>query len=196
MLRGAPTNMNRQGNELGLNGVTQRQRLQIIRTDGQVVGSGPWVTVDREGLPLVNNGLIPAPRKDEYNGAQTVDDARGKFRADIIQSLRNFGTNEANIALLLNMIQVRGDILRLDLRVPNTGPGGGNNSDGGPANMGGRRLQDDVADATFTIINNGQPLGDFVDRNEFEFGNTFPFAAPQIMPNPNGINDVDTRVRL
>ncbi len=196
MLRSAPTSMNRQGNELGLNGVTQRQRFQIVRTDGQVIGSGPWVTVDREGVPLVNNGLVPAPRKDEYNGARTVDDARGRFRADIIQSLRNFGTNEANIALLLNMIQVRGDILRLDLRVPNTGPGGGNNPDGGPANMGGRRLQDDVADATFTIINNNQPLGDFVDRNDFEFGNTFPFVAPQVMPNPNGINNVDTRIRL
>ncbi len=62
--------------------------------------------------------------------------------------------------------------------------------------MGGRRLQDDVVDATFTIINNGVPLGDFVDRNEFEFGNTFPFVAPQIMPNPNGINSRDTRIRL
>ncbi len=93
---------------------------------------------------------------------------------------------------LLNMIQVRGDILRLDIRVPNNGPGGGNNPDGGPANMGGRRLQDDVVDATFTLINNGQALGDF----EFEFGNTFPFVAPEIMPNPNGINSRDTRLRL
>ena len=94
------------------------------------------------------------------------------------------------------MIQARGDILRLNLTVPNSGPGGGNNPDGGPANMGGRRLQDDVADATFTIINNNQPLGDFVDRNDFDFGNTFPFVAPQVMPNPNGINNVDTRIRL
>jgi len=184
------------GHELGLNGVTQRQQTQTVRTDGQVVGSGPFITVDREGLPLVNNGLIPPARKDEYNGAPTTADANGVFRADIIQSLRNFGTNDANIAVFLNMIQVRGDILRLDIRVPNNGPGGGNNTNGGPANRGGRRLQDDVGDATFTLINNGQPLGDFVDRNEFEFGNTFPFVAPQIMPNPNGINSRDTRLRL
>ena len=182
--------------ELGLNGVTQRQRQQIVRTDGQVVGQGRFVTVDREGVPLVNNGLIPAPRKDEYNGADTVDDANGRFRADIIRSLRNFGTNDANIAILLNMIQVRGDFVRLNITVPNSGPGGGNNPDGGPANMGGRRLQDDVVDATFTLINNGQALGDFVDRNEFEFGDTFPFVAPQIMPNPNGINSPDDRTRL
>ncbi|MBA2731793.1 MAG: DUF4331 family protein [Acidobacteria bacterium] len=184
------------GNEIGLNGVTQRQKHQRVRRDGQVEGFGDFVTVDREGVPLVNNGLIPAPRKDEYNGATTQDDANGRFRADLIRSLRNFGTSEANIAILLRMIQERGDILRLDLRVPNNGPGGGNNSDGGPMNMGGRRLQDDVADATFTLINNGQPLGDFVDRNDFAFGDTFPFVAPQVLPNPNGVNNRDTRVRL
>lgn len=189
MLRGT-------GNELGLNGVTQRQETQTVLRNGQVSGSGRYLTVDREGVPLVNNGLIPPDRKDEYNGSTPVNDANGRFRADIIQSLRNFGTNDANIAVLLNMIQVRGDFLRLNVTVPNRGPGGGNNTDGGPANMGGRRLQDDVVDATFTLINNGQPLGDFVDRNEFEFGNTFPFLAPQIMPNPNGINSVDTRIRL
>jgi hypothetical protein len=195
MLRGT-------GNVIGLNGVTQRQRVQLVRTDGQVVGSGPWVTVDREGLPLVNNGLIPPARKDEYNGATPVDDARGRFRADIIQSLRNFGTNDAHINRLLALIQENGDILRLDLTVPNRGPGGGNNPEGGAPNprnnfaLGGRRLQDDVADATFTLINNGQPLGDFSDRNDLAFGNVFPFVAPQVMPNPNGVNDPDTRIRL
>ncbi len=184
------------GRELGVNGVTQRQQTQTVRTDGQVVGSGPFITVDREGVPLVNNGLIPPARKDEYNGATTADDAAGRFRADLTQSLRNFGTNEANITILLNMIQRRGDILRLNLRVPNNGPGGGNNANGGPANMGGRRLQDDVSDATFTLINNGAPLGDFVDRNDFEFGDTFPYLPPQVMPNPNGINSRDARIRL
>ncbi|MDQ3043335.1 MAG: DUF4331 domain-containing protein [Acidobacteriota bacterium] len=181
------------GHELGLNGATQRQQTQTVRTDGQVVGSGPFITVDREGNPLVNNGLIPPARKDEYNGAPTTADASGVFRTDITQALQNFGTNATNINILLNMIQVRGDIIRLDFLVPNNGPGGGSNPNGG---RGGRRLQDDVVDATFTLINNNQPLGDFVDRNEFEFGNTFPFVAPQIMPNPNGINSRDTRIRL
>jgi len=184
------------GNELGVNGVTQRQHTQAVQPNGQVIGFGSFVTVDREGLPLVNNGLIPPARKDEYNGATTQADANGLFRADIVQSLRNFGTNDTNINTFLNMIQVRGDILRLNITVPNTGPGGGNNASGGPANMGGRRLQDDVGDATFTLINNGQPLGDFVNRNDFVFGNAFPYVAPQVMPNPNGINSRDTRLRL
>jgi len=90
-------------NELGLNGVTQRQRIQTVREDGQVSGSGDFVTVDREGVPLVNNGLIPPPRKDEYNGASTVDDAAGRFRPDLIMSLRNFGTNDEFIGRIVNM---------------------------------------------------------------------------------------------
>ncbi|MBA2339410.1 MAG: DUF4331 family protein, partial [Pyrinomonadaceae bacterium] len=103
MLRGT-------GNIIGLNGVTQRRRQQIVRRDGQVVGVGPYVTVDREGVPLVNNGLIPPPRKDEYNGATTLDDANARFRADLIQSLNNIGTNETNRNIHLRMIQENGDI--------------------------------------------------------------------------------------
>ncbi len=196
MLRGSPTKANRQGNLLGLNGVTQRQRSQIVQNNGQVVGSGPYRNVDREGNPLVNNGLIPAERKDEYNASTPADDAKGKFRADLIASLNNFGTNVTNRSILLAMIQENGDLIRLDLRVPNSGPGGGNNPDGGAANMGGRRLQDDVVDTTFTLINNNSPLSDFVDRNDLAFGDLFPFVAPQVMPNPDGVNSKDTRIRL
>lgn len=195
-LRGTATPANMNGNLLGLNGVTQRRSQQIVRRDGQVVGAGPYVTVDREGVPLVNNGLIPPPRKDEYNGATTLDDANGRFRADLITSLNNFGTNEASRNMLLKMVQENGDILRINLSVPNTGPGGGNNASGGPANMGGRRLQDDVVDATFTLINNGVALGDFVDRNDAPFRDVFPFVSFPIQPNPKGINNPDTRIRL
>ena len=183
-------------NVIGINAVTQRRILQIYRRDGQVVGSGSYVQVDRCGNPLVNNGLIPAPRKDEYNGASTADDAAGRFRADIIQSLRNLGTNQANINMLLAVAVDKGDIIRLDLTVPNRGPGGGNNADGGFGKMGGRRLQDDVVDGVFTIINNGQPLGDHVNTNDDVFRNVFPFLSFPIQPNPKGKDNVDDRTRL
>ncbi|MGI9108014.1 MAG: DUF4331 family protein [Pyrinomonadaceae bacterium] len=202
LLRGAATTANANGNLLGLNGVTQRRSQQIFRRDGQVVGAGPYVTVDREGNPLVVNGLIPPARKDEYNGATTLDDANGRFRDSLIESLNNFGTNVTNRNMILTMIQVNGDIIRLNLTVPNTGPGGGNNTTGGPLNMGGRRLSDDVGDAIFTLINNGNPLtntnplGDFVDRNDAPFRDVFPYVAFPIQPNPKGINNPDTRIRL
>ncbi len=177
-------------NVIGINAVTQRQKIQII-SEGAVTGNGPYENVDRDGNPLVNNGLISAPRKDEYNGATTEDDAAGRFQADIIKNLQNLGTDSAHINAILDVIQRRGDILRLDLRVPNFGAGGGDNPDGGFGHMGGRRLKDDVVDLVFTLINNGALLTDFVNANEVPFRNQFPFVADPTQPFPPGDNPDD-----
>ena len=177
-------------NVIGINFVTQRRAVQANH-DGAVYGFGPYATVDRQGNPLVNNGLIPAPRKNEYNGATTEDDARGRFRSSIVQSLHNFATDDAHIAALLDIIQKKGDILRLDLRVPNFGPSGGNNPNGGFGHMGGRRLVDDVVDATFTMINNGVPITDYVNANDVPLRNVFPFVADPTQPFPPGQNPDD-----
>ncbi len=108
--------------------------------------------------------------------------------------MKNFGTDDGHIAQLLKAIQENGDILRLDLTVPNKGAGGGDNADGGFGKMGGRRLKDDVVDMTFTLINNGVPLGDRVDANELPFRNQFPFVADPIQPFPPG-NDAEDNTR-
>lgn len=178
---------------IGINGVTQRKKNQKNK-DGAVEGSGEWVTVDRQGNPLVCNGLIPGPRKNEYNGSTTRDDERGKFRADITRNLQNFGTDAAHVTAILGVIQANGDILRLDLDVPNTGTQGGNNVSGGFSHMGGRRLGDDVVDTVFTLINNGQLMTDFVNGNEVPFRNDFPFVNDPTQPFPPG-NDPDDHTR-
>ncbi len=182
------------GNVIGINAVTQRRENQKIKDNGVVEGSGDWVTIDRDGNPLVNNGLIPPARKDEYNAASTEDDAKGRFKDDIIKSLKLFNTDDAHIAMLAKVAVEKGDILRLDTTVPNKGAGGGTNKDGGFGKMGGRRLQDDVVDGTFTIINNGKPLGDKVDGNDKPFGNQFPFVAKPNQPSPPG-SSLDDRTR-
>ena len=175
---------NSKANAIGVNSVTQRQRRQLVTRDGEVrSGGGRWTTVDRDGTPLVNNGLIPPPRKNEYNAASTKDDARGLFRADIIKSLKALGTNDEFIRKILAAVVDRGDILRLRLNAPSAFPNG-------------RRLQDDVADAVFTLINNGRPLGDFVDANEAPFNSEFPFFADPIQPNPLGVDNPDDRTEL
>ena len=184
MLRG-------RGNVIGINAVTQRRRNQTIGKDGAVTGRGEWVTVDRSGTPLVNNGLIPPPIKNAFNAAETTDDARGRFRNDIVKTLRAAGTNDQHIAMILKGSVDNGDILRLDLSVPNRGPQGGNNPDGGYGKMGGRRLADDVVDGTFTLINNGRPLGDRVAGNEIAFRSQFPFVANPHQPFPPGNNPED-----
>jgi hypothetical protein len=60
--------------------------------------------------------------------------------------------------------------------------------------MGGRRLQDDVVDMVFTIINNGKPLGDKVNGNELAFNDRFPFVAKPHQPFPPG-SGADDRTR-
>lgn len=177
---------------IGFNSVTQRKSNQKNK-GGAVTGAGAYVTVDRQGNPLVNNGLVPAGRKNEYNGAPTTDDAKGRFAADIIKSLQNLGTDQAHIDALAAVAVTNGDILRLNLGVPNSGSGGGTNTDGGFGNGGGRRLQDDVVDGVFTIINNGVLLTDFVDANEVPFRDTFPFVADPTQPFPAGEVDDHTR---
>jgi hypothetical protein len=181
-------------NVIGINAVTQRRATQTIMPNGEVEGSGAWVTVDRDGTPLVNNGLVPPTRKNEYNGASTEDDASGRFADDIMKSLKGAGTDDAHIAMLADASVKKGDILRLDLTVSNRGPQGGNNSDGGFGKMGGRRLTDDVVDITFTMINNGKPLGDNVNANDVSFRNEFPFVADPVQPFGPG-NSPEDRTR-
>ncbi len=178
---------------IGVNAVTQRHVTQEFGAEGVLTGEGDYVNVDRDGNPLVNNGLIPAARKDEYNAASTTDDAAGKFKDDIVKSLKAMNTDEEHIAKLAKIAVENGDILRLDLTVPNKGSGGGSNKDGGFGKMGGRRLQDDVVDMVFTMINNGKALGDKVDANEKPFQNTFPFVADPTQPFHSGEKDDHTR---
>jgi len=175
---------------IGITALTQRQRIQV-NTKGKVKASGLYSTVDRQGNPLVVNGLISPPLKNRYNGGTTLEDAAGKFEADLRMNLTNLGTQPAFIEMILTAVQKNGDILRLDVTVPNSGPQGGTNPTGGFGMMGGRRLVDDVVDATFTLINNGELLTDFVNANEVPFRNEFPFVADPTQPFPPGQNPDD-----
>ncbi len=179
MLRG-------KGDVIGINAVTQRQVHQALRDDGEIIGSGDFQTIDREGVPLVNNGLIPPPLKSRFATATTEEDARGTFRPAIVASLKAFATDDAHIKAILALVQENGDILRLNVTVPNTGPGGGTNVNGGFLHHGGRRLQDDVVTETFTEINNGVRLTDNVFHDEQPFRNAFPFVADPNQPYPPG----------
>jgi hypothetical protein len=171
---------------IGTNAATQRQQNQEVTTTGTVTGSGPWLNVDRDGNPLVNNGLIPPNEKNAYNAASTEDDANGVFLPFLRTSLDNFGTNAKYQAMILQTIQKNGDILRLNLAVPNTGPGGGTNPNGGFANGGGRRLQDEVVHLVFTMLHNGVTTTDNVNGNPLPFRNEFPFIHDAYQPFPEG----------
>jgi Domain of unknown function (DUF4331) len=146
-----------------------------------------FINTDRMGIPAVNVALIPFPRKNEYNRASTEDDADGRFANDIIGTLTALGTNATNIGILAQVAVVRGDILRLNLNQPNSGPGGGNNTGAGFPN--GRRLGDDTIDTILFFVANQNPLGDNVNANDVPLRDLFPFFAPSQQPRDSGVDD-------
>ncbi|HSO75239.1 MAG TPA: DUF4331 family protein, partial [Blastocatellia bacterium] len=76
---------------------------------------------------------------------------------------------------------------RLELSIPNTGPGGGNNAQAAYPN--GRRPRDDAMDTILTLLNNRVTLGDSVNDNDVAFRSAFPFLAAPHQPLASGADD-------
>lgn len=194
MLRGSS------GNVIGVGGVTFSStftklfRSQSIDAGNRALAfSSPFLLqVDRMGVPVINTVVIPFARKDEYNSASPVDDARGRFANDIVASLKGLGTSTANINLLASLAVTRGDLLRLDTKLPNKGRQGGSNPEAGFPN--GRRPGDDVIDTVIAVVSNGGiTTGDNVNGNDAVFLDTFPFFAAPNQPRVTGVIDDNTR---
>jgi len=168
------------GNIIGMSNTAQRRIVQFIGARGELTGSGRYVNADRQGLPGINTVLVPFLRKKEYNHATPAQDVAGAFANDIVGTLTALGTNQTNIGILAGLAVTNGDILRLDVTKPNSGPGGGNNAGGGFPN--GRRLADDVIDTILFFVANQNTLGDSVPANDVAFRDTFPFLAPPHAP--------------
>ena len=180
------------GSTIGVQSLTQRQKKQIIRNDGIIVGAGKFKTLDRSGNPGLNALIIPFARKNEYNDATPTDDANGRFANDIVATLQSLGTDATNIGILASVYVSTGDFLRLNTTVANTGSGGGNNPGAGFPN--GRRLADDVVDTFLFFASNQTPgIGDGVPTNDLAFRDSFPFLAPPHQPRAAGTTDDKTR---
>jgi hypothetical protein len=177
-------------NVIGMNVAAQENIRQPGKT-GQYKTAGLFRNVDRVGVPAVNVALVPFARKNEYNAATTVDDAKGKFGGDIVGTLRALGTTQPNIDILANVAVTHGDLLRLNTHVPNSGDQGGTNPEAGFPN--GRRLTDDVIDTILFFVANQTPIGDNVNANDVPLQNSFPFLAPAQQPRATGTIDDNTR---
>ena len=148
-----------------------------------------FVNVDRVGNPLVNNLLTSLQRKDLYNASDTTADAAGTFSGEIQNTLVALQTDATSISILLGICVTRGDMLRLDTSIANTGVEGGTNL--AAAYPNGRRPNDDVVDTMLTLVNNRVFQSDAVSDNELPFRNTFPFFAQPHMPFPPGAGSED-----
>ena len=180
------------GNQLGYSFSAQRRSPEYFNTrTGQITSFGRWVNIDRTGVPAVNVALVPFGQKDEFNTGTTIDDANGRFAGGIVSTLQIFGVDATSINIFASLAVTRGDILRVDLTLPNSGTGGGDNIGSGFPN--GRRLRDDVIDTEFFLINNRRPLGDSVPANDVAFQNVFPFLGLPQQPRDSGVLDDNTR---
>ena len=177
------------GNEVGAIIETQRQtpRYYNSRT-GDAGGVGRWTNVDRMGIPAVNVVLVPFNQKNLHNGSSPVEDANRRFWPGIFDTLQNFyRTDPTSIAIFEDLIVKRGDFLRLNLTIQNTG------TNPEAAFPNGRRLTDDVVDILNFLINNRQPLPDNVNSNDIPFRSSFPFLPPAQQPRAPGTIDDSTR---
>lgn len=183
------------GGVLGVSAATLRYR-QEVNSNGVIVSdtTTPLRQVDRAGVPAVNVALVPFARKNEYNGANQMDDAAGRFAASIVGTLTALGTNSENIGILASVAVNNGDYLRLNLSVPNTGPQGGTNPEAAFPN--GRRLGDDTIDTLLFFITNQATkpqVRDNVNASDVLPRDTFPYFGLAQQPRVNGTIDDNTR---
>ncbi len=186
LLKGASNNV------LGVSATTLRQRNTHRSSNDDPMSGGSFVAIDRMGIPAVTTALIPFARKNEYNRATTEDDAAGKFAGDIVATLTALGTDNAHIGILASVAVTKGDMLRLDTSLANSGPQGGTNAPAAFPN--GRRPTDDVIDTIlFLVTNEALTTGDHVNANDVPFRDSFPFFAASNQPFPTGTIDDNTR---
>jgi hypothetical protein len=148
--------------------------------------------IDRVGNPAVNVALVPFNKKDAYNRGSPQEDAAGKFSDGIVKTLKALGTNDTNIGTLATLAVAKGDYVRVNTTIANTGNGGGDNAQAAFPN--GRRPGDDVIDTIIGIVTNGAiTTGDNADGNDVPRRDVFPFLGDTHQPRNTGAIDDLTR---
>ena len=175
----------------------------IWSTASRRAPGGSWVQVSRLGMPLVNEVVIPAGKKDAWNASKPTSD--GQFLsyvtdpevARLIEAVYGIPApatprNDLVSVFLtgvdgLNMPDgvVPSEELRLNMSIDPCTSGCstlgviGGDTAGFP---NGRRLSDDVLDVALQVVegvlvHQDTGLGDGVDANDRSFSGSFPYLA-------------------
>lgn len=169
---------------LGMYASASRKEVKVLRSNGNIKGSGRFVQVSRLGEPLVNELLIPLGKKDFWNSQDVVNDKQFlKFyqdpepagllkalfglsvpdtpRNDIVAillqgfSLKPLGTNFSNVGGPNNSDLIRLNVAVEPTQTPNRIGLIGGDLAGFP---NGRRLQDDVVDIELRALAGATPF--------------------------------------
>ena len=198
-----------------------RQRVQSVDVDNIITGvkgSGDWVQVGRNGLPLFNAGLVGVQRQTLYLRTEPDRDVTN-FGADILYPVlvrdaealgiyRALGVPQATVDSVLkgprfdiiNAINLgrpipiadgfTGDVLTLDAAIDSSFPNGRRLGGGTAPN----RNQVNVNSVLISLIVAGNPaagLAKGVEVNDKNYLDRFPFLAPAhqgLLQGHGGIN--------
>jgi hypothetical protein len=201
---------------IGVYANASRQKVSVLRDDGSIDASGPWVQVSRLGNPLINEVIIPLGKKDYWNRTDPSKDSQFVpfYRTPELAGLVNFlypvlpdarTTNRDDlVAILLTGLTLPdgtnlnftgnkpADLLRLNMAIPPKATV----NDGDPLGVlngdlagfpNGRRLIDDVTDIELRAVADG--YGTLVNSL---FGSLTPNNTPnnQVGDGVNA-NDLD-----
>lgn len=61
---------------IGVWTTSERRSTRVLRSDGTMRNSGPWVQVSRLGIPLINEVVIPLKDKNKWNSSVPAKDAQ------------------------------------------------------------------------------------------------------------------------
>lgn len=184
-----------------------RQQTQAVSDENIITGlkgSGPWVQVGRNGLPLFNAGLVGTQRQTQYLRSNPMNDVTN-FGADILFPVlvrdaealgiyKALGVPDETVATLkgprLDIIKAinlgrpipvedgsTGDVLTIDASIDSKFPNGRKIGGGTAPN----RNQVNVNTVLISLIAAGDPaagLAKGVEVNDKNYLDRFPFLAP------------------
>jgi len=124
------------------------------------------VQFDRIGRPAINTVLINSADKDAFNVGDPANDF-ATFGMQVEANINALGGDGAALTPVLLP-----DLLTYDV----TNPSG---------YLNGRRLDDDVIDASLNLLTGGGITTDLVNANDNAFLNVFPYLAAPNIPEPS-----------
>ena len=131
-----------------------------------------WQRIDRMGRPAINTVFnITDSEKDLQNLLNPADD-RSTMKDTTVAVLNAFGavvTNAGGTAYTAGQVNAIANVLLPDTLTIKLGSTAGF--------LNGRKLSDDVINAEFSLVTNGNVTSDGVDANDVAFSSSFPYLA-------------------
>jgi hypothetical protein len=187
---------------VGVWGTAERKSMKVTNADGTQSSSGDYVQVSRLGMPLVNEVVVPAGKKDYFNGSKPEADSQflpkvqdpevPKLMEAVYGIKAPAAPRDDLVSVFLTGVEglnkptggTPSEQLRLNMSIAPMATGNrlgviGGDTAGFP---NGRRLSDDVIDVALQVVEgelkgNPNDLGDGVNANDVGFGNAFPYVA-------------------